>query len=542
MEENNKQWLPHLTGEIVSEIEGNFLDSYAVALEGWRRGLKLKWHVKGSEKFKEMEVWSVDRPGQLFSLSSKEKTHYFFRSRGDAVSNEAVQVGRSKERTNAVLRDAGVPVPEGRNFGKESSDDELIQYAEMLGFPIVVKPTDGSFGRGVVSNIRSSGELADALEHVRRTLGFMEVIIEKYIPGRDYRLYVVGNEVVAAMHRLPPNVTGDGESTIRKLIRKKNALRKKNPRLISCPIGTDQETRNYLDRSGYTLKTIPAEGETVFLNDKANISIGGDPIDAFDELSPQAKETAVKAMKAVPGLTHGAVDMIIGTNEEAAGYVIELNPTAQLGGLLYPVKGQARDVPAAIIDYYFPETRGLDIERAKIYFDFHDLLDPLQARDAVVTTVTPPLEGKLHAKKYIVTGDVQNIGYHRGLRKQAFERGLHGYVMNRDDDAIEVVVGGTDLEMVDDFEHGLWEDEERAKIFEVIKEGYDGPIKVGFEIKTDLKTQLRELKALKKELDMTEYERKKAEAENRKFHRSTSWKVTAPGRVAGGIIKRIRKR
>ncbi|MCG7333027.1 acylphosphatase [Salinicoccus roseus] len=541
MEENNKQWLPHLTGKIVSEIEGNFLDSYAVALEGWRRGLKLKWHVKGSEKFKEMEVWSVDRPGQLFSLSSKEKTHYFFRSRGDDVSNEAVQVGRSKERTNAVLRDAGVPVPEGRNFGKESSDDELIQYAETLGFPIVVKPTDGSFGRGVVSNIRSSGELADALEHVRRTLGFMEVIIEKYIPGRDYRLYVVGNEVVAAMHRLPPNVTGDGESTIRKLIRKKNALRKENPRLISCPIGTDQETRNYLDRSGYTLKTIPAEGETVFLNDKANISIGGDPIDAFDELSPQVKETAVKAMKAVSGLTHGAVDMIIGTDDEEAGHVIELNPTAQLGGLLYPVKGQARDVPAAIIDHYFPETRGLDIERAKIYFDFHDLLDPLQARDAVITTVTPSLEGKLHAKKYTVTGDVQNIGYHRGLRKQAFERGLHGYVMNMDD-AIEVVVGGTDLEMVDDFEHGLWEDEERAKIFEVIKEEYDGPIKVGFEIKTDLKTQLRELKALKKELDMTEYERKKAEAENRKFHRSTSWKVATPVRLAGGIIKRIRKR
>lgn len=72
MEENRTEWLPHLSNEVVSEVEGNFLDAYAVALEGWRRGLKLRWHVKDSEKFKEMETWFVERPGQLFSLSSKE--------------------------------------------------------------------------------------------------------------------------------------------------------------------------------------------------------------------------------------------------------------------------------------------------------------------------------------------------------------------------------------------------------------------------------------------------------------------------------------
>src|SRR5699024_11558020 len=65
---------------------------------------------------------------------------------------------------------------------------------------------------------------------------------------------------------------------------------------------------------------------------------------------------------------------------------------------------------------------------------------------------------------------------------------------------IEVVVGGTDADMVYDFENGFWEDEERDQVFEVQKEEYDGPIKVGFEIKTDLKTQLRELKEYKREI------------------------------------------
>ncbi len=100
MEDNNKEWLPHLSSEIVSEAHGNLLDAYAVSLEGWRRGLTLRWHAKDSEKFSEMKTWFVDNPGQLFSLSSKERTHYFFRTRGDKVTNEAVEIGKDKEKTN----------------------------------------------------------------------------------------------------------------------------------------------------------------------------------------------------------------------------------------------------------------------------------------------------------------------------------------------------------------------------------------------------------------------------------------------------------
>src|SRR5690625_345097 len=542
MEENRTEWLPHLSNEVVSEVEGNFLDAYAVALEGWRRGLKLRWHVKDSEKFKEMETWFVERPGQLFSLSSKEETHYFFRSRGDKVTNEAVQIGRNKERTNDSLKDAGVLIPEGKRFAEGAQDEVLISYAEDLGYPIVLKPTDGSFGRGVVSNITSAGELQNALVYVREELGYRDVIIEQYIEGEDYRLYVVGKQAIAAMHRIPPSVTGDGSSTIKQLIKQKNEIRNDNPRLISCPIIVNEETKDYLARKNYNLKTVPHAGEQVFLSDKANISIGGDPVDAFDDIPEEVKEAAVRALKAVQGLEHGAVDMII---DDSAGnvkaYVIELNPTSQLGGLLFPIKGKSRDVPSAIIDYYFPETESHHVDRTRTYFDFYDVLDPLQSRDAATTTVTLSPHGKIFAKKYIVTGDVQSIGYHRGLRKQAFERYLHGFVMNLEDGGIEVVVGGTDADMVDDFENGFWEDEERAQVFEVQKEEYDGPIKVGFEIKTDLKTQLRELKELKRELDITEYERKKAEVENRKFHRSTSWKVTMPVRLAGGVIKKFKK-
>ncbi|ALX49942.1 acylphosphatase [Lentibacillus amyloliquefaciens] len=542
MVENNTEWLPHLSSEIISEAHGNLLDAYAVALEGWRRGLTLRWHVKNSEKFSEMYTWYVDNPGQLFSLSSKDRTHYFFRTRGDKVSNEAVVIGKDKEKTKQTLKEAGVPVPDGRQFTEEATDDTIIEYANEIGYPVVLKPTDGSFGRGVISNITSAGELGYSLTYVRSELNYPDVIIESYIPGKEYRLYVVGDKVVGAMNRIPPNVTGDGVNSIESLIELKNKERELNPRLVSCPINVNEDVIEYMGRKGYSLATVPEPGEQVFLSDKSNISLGGDPVDVIDELPNEIKDTAVNAIKAVPRLFHGAVDLIIHIDKPAseAGFVIELNPTAQLGGLLYPIKGEPRDIPAAIIDYYFPETVALKVNKKQTYFDFQDVLEPLQSRDANTTTVTPSPMEKLHAKKYTVSGEVQDIGYHRGLRKQAFERELHGFVMNMENGDIEVVVAGTDPEMVDDFRNGLLEDEERSHIMEIQVQDYEEPIKVGFEIKADLKTQREEIKQFKQEFEVTELAMKRAEVQRRKFYGSLSWRATKPIRLAGALLKKFK--
>src|SRR5690625_4159385 len=177
MSDMNSEWLPHLHPEVISEVEGNYLDAYVVALEGWRRGLTLRWHVKDSEKFKEMKTWYVDHPGQLFSLHSKEKSHYFFRTRGDKVTNDSVRKGMDKEVTKNILKEAGVSVPEGRQFTNFDSDEVIIDYAKTLGFPVVLKPTDGSFGRGVFSDIKTEEELKHSLQYVREQLEEDRIIV-----------------------------------------------------------------------------------------------------------------------------------------------------------------------------------------------------------------------------------------------------------------------------------------------------------------------------------------------------------------------------
>lgn len=542
MDEINTKWLPHLTPEIVSEIENNYLDAYVVALEGWRRGLTLRWHVKDSEKFSEMKTWFVDEPGQLYSLHSEKRSHYFFRTRGDKVTNEAVELGMDKDKTKRILAEKGIPVPEGRQFTEEATEDEIVNYANELGYPIVIKPKDGSFGRGVIANITTDLECKHALDYVRNELNEKNLIVEKYIDGKDYRLYVVDDQVVGAILRIPPNIMGDGINSIDALIDIKNEERKLNPRLAKTLIKIDKELVDYIGRNGYTLQSIPGKGDMVYLNDKCNISIGGDPIDVLDELSEETKQLAVNALRAIPGLVHGAVDLMVETDDDGneKGYVIELNPTAQIGGILFPLKGKSRDIPKAIIDYYFPETKDVETDKEKIYFDYYDVLEPLISRQGVISTVSPAPVGKIYMKKYIAYGDVQDYGYHQGLRKQAFERNLHGHIENVGEDAIEIIVAGLDLDMLEDFKHGITEDEVRASVNEIQVSDYDGFVKVGFDSQANFKTLAEEINVLREELLEQNKQIKKLEIERRKYHRSFYWKITAPIRLLGAIRRNFK--
>src|SRR5699024_8710703 len=183
-----------------------------------------------------------------------------------------------------------------------------------------------------------------------------------------------------------------------------------NPRLATTLIEINKELTDYIGRSGYTLQSIPEKDEVIYVSDKSNISIGGDPIDVLDDLSDDMKQLAVDALRAIPGLTHGAVDLMIEKTADGqeSGYIIELNPTAQLGGILFPLKGAPRDVPKAIIDYYFPETKDVVTDKGKIYFDYYDVLEPLISQQGVISTVSPAPVGKIHMKKYTVFGDVHN--------------------------------------------------------------------------------------------------------------------------------------
>lgn len=537
--------LPHLTNEIVKGARKTKLCAYAVALEGWRRGLTLKWYTIDSGKFDNMITFGVNPPGRLFSLSSPSRTHYFFRTRGDKVSNEAVKLGSDKNITKQLLKEQGVPVPDGGKFTEEHTDEEIVQFAEeKMNFPLVLKPTDASLGNGVVTNIKTIEEFRAGLDYVKHTLGYNNLIVERYVPGEEYRVYVVRDQVIAAYNRLPANVIGDGVSTISELIDIKNSERRRNARLFDCLIELDEETLNYIQTAGYTLDSIPNKGEKILLKDKTNVSAGGDPVDVTDSIPDEMKRIAINAVKAMPDLNHGGVDIIVDLKKhEFDPVVIELNPTAQIGGILFPMEGKARDIPSAIVDFYFPETIGTETDRHKIYFDLNTVLEPLQNRTAEEVEVAPALVGEIDSKRYIITGRVGSSRYHQMIRREALDRNISGHIKKISNNQIEVIVAGVNKEDMNAFKKILTKDTELAGIKSIHDEIHNQPVKIGFEINEEfdpehLKNVNSLMKHAEKNLVRMNKHNKQLKKEAEKIKLSRSWRYTEYLRA---VRKRIKK-
>lgn len=505
--DNSQNWLSHLSENVVKGVRGYNLCAYLVALEGWRRGLSLKWYSIGSKE-SDIKRLGNNHMGKLFSLRSAERIHYFFRSRGDLVTNESVEITRNKEETKKWLINANVPVPQGNRFDSSNSDNEIVEYANSLRYPLVIKPTSGSLGQGVITNIQDEKTFKTSLTYVRSNLGYMDVIVERFIQGEDYRIYVIGDNVVGAIKRIPANVVGDGKNSIENLIKMKNRQRKKNPHLYSRLINIDQEVQDFLAKLNYNLSTVPGKGELIYLKDKGNLSSGADSVDATNEITPIMKQAAIESVKAIPGLTHAGVD-VIGNDDSA--FIIEINPTAMIGSHLFPMEGQSRDIPAKIIDYYFPETKKDEKVKSTLYFDFNSLLEPLNSGTATDIEVSPAPLGKIYAVKWVFYGNVQGVGYRQWIRKKALELGINGFVENLPTGEVQAVVAATNKQLIPVFKDICLKEHEKAIVHQIVEQEWENPVKVGFEIrKTSKPAQLEENKSLKSELKKVRAELKKA--------------------------------
>src|SRR5690625_51046 len=474
--------LPNLTKDVVSGKKGFMLDAYLVALEGFRRGLTLTWY-KAESEICDLDRLNSSTNGKFFSLSDSEKEHYFFRSRGDLVANKTVRLVQNKEETKMALLKKGVPVPKGKNFHIKEADKEIQLISEQIGFPQVIKPRNGSMGKAVYTNLNNFNEVKVALEDLRGKYRFQEYIIEKYHPGKEYRIYVVGDKVVAATNRIPANVIGDGKRSIKDLIVLKNKERKKNPYLAPKPIKVDFEVQNTLKNLGYTLDSVPADGENLFLKKISNLSSGGDPIDATDDLSEEIKQIAVDTLKALPNIPHAGVDIIVDPILDTKGVVLEVNATAEIAFHMFPLEGKARNVPEAIIDYYFPSTT--ESAKSTFYFDYQSIIEPLSIGVVDKIELPKPPVGDSYGKIYIASGKLNKVGYMNWIKRQALHNNINGFVKKLENGDVKIFVSGA-KNKVDKFKEKCRKGSRKSVVNNVIEKPWTNrhPVQVGFHLMT----------------------------------------------------------
>lgn len=276
------------------------------------------------------------------------------------TANIAVDVASNKELTNRLMHEIGIPVP--RSVVVRSVDD-AVRTAERLRYPVVIKPLDGNHGRGVFINLADEGEVREFYPSALAEARGDSILVETYIPGKDYRILVVNNNVVAVAERVPAHVIGDGKHTVEELIEITNAdpRRGVGHEKILTRIMIDAQTMEVLERDNRTLEAVPDYGEFVQLKLTGNMSTGGTSIDRTDDIHPDNIEIARQAAMVV-GLDIAGIDFITEDIAESArehgGAIVEVNAGPGFRMHTNPTEGHPRHVGRAVVDMMFP--RGED--------------------------------------------------------------------------------------------------------------------------------------------------------------------------------------
>lgn len=290
--------------------------------------------------------------GSLVQMGWGVKQRRIWAAEVDATSAVSESIAQDKDLCKRLLQSAGVPVPIGRPV---DSVEEAWEAALEIGLPVVVKPQDGNQGKGVTVNVASREHLEIAYKSADE---FGHVMVEKFLPGSDYRLLVVGDKLVAAARRDPPHVIGDGVQTVGQLVDKVNEDPRRGDGHATAltKIRVDEIAIARLALQGLTPESVPAKGQRVILRNNANLSTGGTATDVTDDVHPDVAARAIAAAQVV-GLHVCGVDVVaesvLRPLEEQNGGVVEVNAAPGLRMHLSPSYGKGRDVGEAVINSMF---------------------------------------------------------------------------------------------------------------------------------------------------------------------------------------------
>lgn len=277
----------------------------------------------------------------------------FIETESSLCSSVGARIAKDKTLAREFLKKAGLNIVQGQGF-KIHQQKEALQYA--LSLPAsVIKPADGNRGRGISVGVKTPDEFENAWNSAAKVANSKILVEEQFRGGTEARYLVVGGRCVAVHLRIPPNVVGNGSSTIEELIQQKNDIRLRNPDLNHCLLKMDKHRLSIINDQGYDLASIPAKGTQVIIDWKGGISSGGDSLDLTDVIHPLYKEIAEQAAGAIPGLDVVGVDILAYDHfqepDDNNHIIVEVNTRPGIGPHLFPSYGKPRNVAKDIADY-----------------------------------------------------------------------------------------------------------------------------------------------------------------------------------------------
>ncbi len=270
--------------------------------------------------------------GSIYQLGWGSRARKIQRGIVDSDSAIGAMLGNDKVLSSQIFREAGLPAPD---HGVATTEKEAIEIARRLSWPLVVKPALGERGEGVSIDINDEAALRGGFSLAQEKGGDARVIVERQVSGMCHRLVILRGQLLYAVKRHPKSVIGDGEKSIRQLIREANEKESaKPPWHRKPPFPSDETTTKTLAEAGYTMDSVVAPGTIVHLRRIASARDGGIAEDVTEDVHQDNRDIAIRAA-ALCGLRVAGIDIItedISVPWYKNGAIInEINYSPQLG-------------------------------------------------------------------------------------------------------------------------------------------------------------------------------------------------------------------
>lgn len=248
---------------------------------------------------RDIPLYPIAAESQIWQYGQGCKAWHLHTASTHADSTTGVMLQQNKAQSNELVRRLGLP---GVEHGLAAQPQQALVLARQLSYPLVVKPLDSGQGYGVTVNIHNAEEVSAAFKKAMRYSRLRQVIIERWVAGDDFRLMVTGGRFQWAIRRSPPEVTGDGASTIAELIARKNAGIAQDliDNGFGKPVTVDDEVRRTLAAHGWNPEHRLPAGQIARLRSNANVSTGGSFTDVSAATHPDNRamaETIARAFR-----------------------------------------------------------------------------------------------------------------------------------------------------------------------------------------------------------------------------------------------------
>jgi D-alanine-D-alanine ligase-like ATP-grasp enzyme len=230
------------------------------------------------------------------------KKSVFSRGKLNINGFASAYLAEDKGFSNFFLKQFGYQVTEGKTFFNNQlcSDiahprniDDGFNYAQSMGFPVIVKPLNLSQGILVAKVYNQEEYYYVANKIFQITSG---LIVEKFYSGNDYRIVVLDDEVIAAYQRIPLCVVGDGISNVLELLQQKQEKFVSTGRKNVIKFD-DFRILQKLQIQNLNWHTVIPNDNIVYLLDSANLSSGGEAVDFAESIHPDFKKLAINITK-----------------------------------------------------------------------------------------------------------------------------------------------------------------------------------------------------------------------------------------------------